>query len=149
MTIEWSSHVRSHAKRMSILLCAVLLAGTMTACGSADEPQAPTAVTKADLDKSGEFWLSLTPDLKDELIIMGKARLGEQRPDGAAQIAAVPADKLIAEIEKTYTNESKRDETVFFTYAEANDALARAQLNDALGQMDQLCSGMNPPPQCP
>lgn len=149
MTIDWRTRVPRHVKLIPVLLCLALLSGTMAACGGADEPKAPTAVAQADLDKTGDFWLSLTPDLKDELIVMGKARLGQQRPDGAAQIAAVPADRLIAEMEKTFSNESKRDETVFFTYAEANDTLARAQLDDALGQMDQLCNGVNPPPQCP
>lgn len=134
---------------IALLLVAALGLG-VTACGS-DEPKskpAPTTVSSNDLDKAGEFWLSLTPDLKDELVDIGKQRLGEERPDGATGIQALDTDKLVAEIDKQYANQSKRSQAIYAVYALANNTLAKANLDDALDGLNQLCNSEPKPAEC-
>jgi len=138
-------------KAPSVLVIVLLSALALVACGGSDEAAEapkPTSVTAADLDKDGTFWVSLTPDLKDELVDLGKSRLGEDRPDGAPGIKAVPTSDLIAEMEKDYANEAKRSTSIYVTYTAANDKIAQAKLNDALGGLDELCNGPTPPPEC-
>jgi len=135
----------------------VLALGTfgLTACGSSEgeapastTQAAPTAITSADLDKDGSFWLTLTPDLKDELIGIGKGRLGEQRPDGATGIQAVDTSKLVSEVDKQYANQAKRASSIYETYTKANDTFAKAGLDDALDGLNQLCNSEPRPEQC-
>ena len=122
----------------------------LAACGGSEtkEPAKPTSVTETDLEKDGTFWRTLTPDLKDELVEFGKSRLGEQRPDGATGIKAMPTDKLVAEVEKNYANASKRRSTIISIYTGANDKLAGANFDDAINQLDQLCNTEPRPPEC-
>jgi hypothetical protein len=138
--------------RIATLVVLAGLLALLTGCGgndgSAGTTNAPTAVTAADLDRDGTYWLTLTPDLKDELVSLGKTRLSAERPDGAAGIRAIPTDDLVAEIEKQYTNVSKRSATIYTTYVGANDTLAKAGLDDALNRLGQLCDSTPRPPQC-
>lgn len=129
----------------SLLLGLLLL--SIAGCGGSGQ-DTPTSVSADDLGKTGEFWLKLTPDLKDELVNHGKEKLGEVRPDGATAILAVNTEELVNEIDKQYANKSKSADTVYDTYIGANDALAQADLNGALDQLDQLCDGVPAPPQC-
>jgi len=104
-------------------------------CGDGD---APTNVSAADLEsQSGEFWISLTPDLKEKLVEAGKDRLGSERPDGSSQIHALSNDDLIAEIDQEYENESKRDSTIYDTYVGANDELFREQFEGLVPQLQE------------
>lgn len=140
-------------KTVAVALAALLSIFAVAGCGGSDDEKAaakpkPTAVALADLDKDGNFWLALTPDLKDELVELGKSRLGEQRPGGATGIRAVPTADLVAEIEKQYANQSKRSATIYATYTGANDKIAGARLDDALSGLEQLCSEEPPPPEC-
>jgi hypothetical protein len=136
---------------LPLVLALVALLGVVAlgGCGGgSDGAETPTAVTADDLEKDGAFWLSLTPDLKDDLVEAGKERLAEERPDGAAQIRRYATADLVAEIEKQYANESKRSQDIFGVYRQANDTLAMGGLNDALGGLDELCSGSDAPAEC-
>jgi hypothetical protein len=108
----------------------------VAACGGDDAPAKPTSVTAADLDKDGTFWRSLTPDLQDELVEAGKTKLGEARPDGATVIASYDTDELVSEIDKQYTNTSKRSASIYDTYVTANDTIARENLNEVMPQLE-------------
>lgn len=123
---------------VTIWLCLARTAAAI-GCGGDDESSAadkPTSVVAADLDKSGEFWLTLTPDLKDELVDYGKDRLGEERPDGASSIRAVDGDELVSEMDKRYSNEAKRESTIYETYRGANDEIAQDTLDELLPQLE-------------
>ena len=125
--------------KLRLVLCACLvIAGTAApaACGGDDEPAAPTTVSPADLEKDGEFWASLSPDLKDELIEIAQDRLGEERPDGASEIDALAAAELTGEMEKQYANESKRDQEIYAVYRQANDLIARRRLEELIPQIE-------------
>lgn len=120
------------ALRLSLVVLSCL---AFAGCGgdsdnnAAAVAQTPTAVTAEDLQKTGEFWIELTPDLKDELVNAGKDQLGIERPDGATEIKAVDDDALIEEINKQYTNAAKRPASIYRTYVAANDALAMERFN--------------------
>jgi hypothetical protein len=124
--------------RAPIAMVSTVLALLFGACGANEpaKPKAPTAVTAADLDKDGTFWVRLTPDLKDELVNEGKVRLGKLRPDGASGIQAMDDDELIAEIDKTYSNTGNRSEQIYYAYMGANDAMAKAQFDVAMGEIE-------------
>lgn len=141
---------RPRMQRPTMAMLILIGALSLVACGGAEkeQPAKPTSVVAGDLDKDGNFWLTLTPDLKDELVELGKSRLGEQRPDGATGIRAMSADKLVVEVEKEYANASKRSSTIFSTYTGANDKLAAANFDDAINQLDQLCNSEPRPPEC-
>jgi len=141
--------------RITLAVAAVLAIFVLAACGSsssdkrtATAPPTPTAVAADDLQKDGQFWVSLTEDLKDELVGLGKEQLGEDRPDGATGIQAVDTAKLVAEIDKQYSNTAKRATTIYSTYTGANDTLAKGDLDNALDGLDQLCNSEPKPPQC-
>lgn len=122
---------------LTIVMC--LTAGSLSSCGGddgGDAPEKPTTVTAADLDKDGHFWVQLTPDLKDELVDAGKTKLGEQRPDGASNIRAIDSDELVTEIDKQYSNESKREATIYETYVGANDKIARETFEGLVPQLE-------------
>lgn len=124
------------AARIAVLaLCLALGAGVIVGCGGGGEPEKPTVVTSADLNKDGHFWKLLTPDLKDDMVRAGKDKLGEERPDGAVEIAAVDADELITEIDKQYANASKLKVSIYQVYSLANDLIAQARLNELLPQL--------------
>ena len=124
--------------RVTIWVGLSLLTVAIVGCGD-DEPSAaerPASVVAADLDKNGGFWLTLTPDLKDELVDHGKDRLGEERPDGASYIRAVDGDELVAEMDKQYSNQAKRESTIYEIYRGANDKLAQDTLDELLPQLE-------------
>lgn len=124
--------------RACVFVCvAIAVAAGAAGCGGNDEPEKPTAVAAEDLQKDGEFWRSLTPDLKDKLVELGQQRLGEQRPDGASEIDALDTAELVTEIDKQYSNESKRTQTIFETYTAANDTIARRQFEQLTPELEQ------------
>ena len=138
---------------MKRLLFAAVCAAALflVACGGdSDEQEAapPTSVTAADLTKTGEFWNTLTPDLKDELVGLAKDQEASESPDRANEIQARDTDQYVAEIDKQYTNAAKRAETVEATYAAVVKALAMETLSGALNQLDQLCDSEPRPPEC-
>lgn len=146
----WNEIVR---RAVIALLVGVFSLGALTACGgdagaTKAAAETPTTVSADDLDREGEFWRSLTPDLKDVLVDLGKDRLAEERPDGAAQIQALSTGELVAEIDKQYTNQGKRDQSIYVTYTGANNRIAMGTFRDAMGKMDSLCSGPDAPPEC-
>lgn len=110
------------------LVVALVLLAVCAGCGGSE---APTSVAADDLSQTGDFWNSLTPDLKVELVEFGKDRLGGERPDGASVIAAVSNDDLVDQIDTQYTNEAKQSTSIYDTYVGANDQLAGESL-DAL-----------------
>jgi hypothetical protein len=111
----------------------VVLLAVLAGCGGGSSK--PTSVSQADLQKDGPFWKSLTPDLRDELVDMGKNKLGQERPDGATQITAVDNTKLIAEMDKQYANSSKQSQTIYDTYVGANDKIAHDTFNQLAPQL--------------
>jgi hypothetical protein len=112
-----------------------IVVASISGCGGSGPP---TDVSAADLEgQSGEFWISLTPDLKEELVEAGKNRLGSERPDGSSQIHAAPNDDLIAEIDQEYENESKRDSTIYDIYVGANDELARETFEGLIRELQE------------
>lgn len=141
---------RGGLRAATLVLACLLCLSSLAACGSdeSEAPAKPTSVTSADLSKDGTFWKTLTPDLKDQLVAMGKDRLAEERPGVAARLRAVPTDKLLTEIEKRYSNQSAQQLKVYKTYVAANDTLALAGFNDAMGQMESLCDSEPRPAQC-
>jgi hypothetical protein len=136
------------------VLIGVLPMGVLAACGGdgdggGDEAgKAPTTVRAEDLERDGAFWRSLTPDLKDSLIGLGKDQLAEERPDGASGIRAYKTAELVAEVEKQYTNVAKQDRSIYETYRLANDQLARQALDGILNEMDELCQREDAPAEC-
>ena len=126
-----------------VVLCFAFGALLLAGCGGEDKaaapaaPEKPTVVTEADLNKKGDFWVRLTPDLKDELIDAGKQKLGGDRPDGASNITAIDGDKLVEEMDKQYSNVSKRTSTIYSTYVVANDAIALDTFNELVPQLEE------------
>jgi hypothetical protein len=118
-----------------------LTAFVVGACGGGD-PEPPTSVTTEDLARSGEFWNSLTPDLKDELIDMAKEEAAAAHPPGAFGIRATDTGTLVREVDKEYANEAKQEVSIYDTYNGASAGLARERFDDAMNQIDQL--GVNP-----
>lgn len=108
--------MRLVASLAALGLAVLLVAG----CGGGS---APTSVSSTDLSETGDFWNSLTADLKVELVELGKNQLGEERPDGASVISAVSNDELVEEIDTQYSNEAKRSTSIYDTYVGANDQL--------------------------
>jgi hypothetical protein len=110
-----------------------------TGCGGEDQgaerPAPPSSVTTADLQRDGNFWNSLTPDLKDDLVDFGKDRLAEERGSSVRQY---DNDELVAEIDREYTNQAKVSADIYGTYVGANNALASETLDDAVTELDQL-----------
>jgi hypothetical protein len=100
-----------------------------TGCGGEDQgaerPAPPSSVTTADLQRDGNFWNSLTPDLKDDLVDFGKDRLAEERGSSVRQY---DNDELVAEIDREYTNQAKVSADIYGTYVGANNALASETL---------------------
>lgn len=121
---------RSRLGLASALAAAVL---ALAACGGDDKP---TSVSAADLDKTGELWVVLTPDLKRELIDDAKVRLGEERPDGADEIRAIREQELIDRIDDEYANETNRRQTIYETYTFATEDAARENFNEIAPQLD-------------
>jgi len=125
--------------RWTLWLCLLVVCAATQGCGGEEsEPAAvkkPTSVVAADLDKNGDYWNTLTPDLKDELVTQGQSRLGDERPDGADDIRAIDTDELVAEIDKQYSNEAKRRASIYETYTGANDQLARERLEELIPQL--------------
>jgi hypothetical protein len=119
---------------VTVVALAALLVG---ACGGGD-PEPPTSVTTADLESGGEFWNSLTPDLKDELIDMAKEEAAAAHPPGAFGIRATNTETLVREVDKEYANEAKQDVSIYDTYNGASAGLARERFDDAMNQIDQL-----------
>lgn len=121
-----------------VVVCCLLALGAtpLVACGSDDSDEKPTAVNEADLNKDGEFWNSLTPDLKDQLVEAGQDRLGKERPDGASEIDAIATAQVVQELDKQYTNEAKRSQTIYDTYVSANDTIAREQFEELAPELE-------------
>lgn len=117
----------------------VLLAGAGVVLAvtqqDASEDAPPARVTAADLAKDGRFWNSLTPDLKDDLVAFGKDRLAEER---GPSVKTMDNGELIAEIDREYTNRAKQAQDIYGTYVRANNSLAEANLDDAVGELDAL-----------
>ena len=113
-------------------LCLLILVavGATFGCGGDDDSSKPTEVSESDLQKDGDFWRSLTPDLKDQLVEFGQQRLGQERPDGATEIDAIETSPLVTEVDKQYSNEGKRSQTIYETYVMANDTIARQQFEE-------------------
>jgi hypothetical protein len=128
---------RGRGALVGAALCLVLISavGVTLGCGD-DEPEKPTSVSEADLQKDGEFWRSLTPDLKDQLVEAGQQRLGQERPDGATEIDAIETSELVTEIDKQYSNEGKRSQTIYETYVMANDTIAREQFEELAPELE-------------
>lgn len=119
------------------VLVAIMFAFLLAGCGGEGGGEKPTSVAPADLEKTGELWNDLTPDLKEELVESGKDKLGEERPDGASLIGAVDNDKLVSEIDQEYANEAKRSETIYETYKGANDEIAGETLDELLPKLEE------------
>lgn len=124
-------------KRLAVIAAAVVASG----CGGSDEPEAPKQVTAKDLNKNGEFWRTLTPDLKDELADLCKRDLGEQRaemsgePTVANRIQAMPTAAVVSYVDKQYTNESKLQSKIKINCHGALDAQIKQQFDEAIGQL--------------
>jgi hypothetical protein len=117
--------------------CSLVLGATVPlGCGGDDSEDKPTEVGEADLQKDGEFWNSLTPDLKDQLVEAGQDRLGKERPDGASEIDAIDTAQVVQEIDKQYTNEGKRGQKIYDTYVSANDTIARQQFEEVAPELE-------------
>ena len=119
-----------------LLACSLFVCGALISCGSGGSEK-PTKVEESDLNEQGDFWTSLTADLKDELVELGQARLGTERPDGASEIDAIDTARVVAEIDKQYSNEAKRSQTIYETYRQANDTIARSQLEELIPELEQ------------
>jgi hypothetical protein len=137
-----TSSTAGRSPRLLIVLAALIalaVVGGVLALtiGGEDGDENPTSVTEADLDKDGAFWNRLTPDLKEQLINMGKAKLGVERPDATSLLAAVDNEKLIGEVDQEYANEAKRLESIYATYVKANDELAREDFQELLPQLEE------------
>lgn len=131
----------------------VLSVGALAACGTSDDGEqakveVPTTVRAEDLARDGTLWRSLTPDLKDTLIGLGKDRLAAERPDGASGIRAYDTAKLVVEVDKQYTNESKRSRSIYETFRSASDRMAHEELDDIFNQMGELCAREDAPEEC-
>jgi hypothetical protein len=124
-------------RRSASLLVVVVaaLGGLATPGCGGDDNETPPAVTDSDLQRDGEFWTSLTPDLKDELVEIGKDRLARERGN---VVLGADTGELVAEIDKEYANQSKRSTSIFDTYVVANNKLAGEELDRALDQMETL-----------
>lgn len=138
-----------HSLRVGLIVGLLLLVG----CGDEETTATPTqtvptSVSANDLERDGEFWRSLTPDLKEDLVNLAKDRRAEQRPEVANSTRASDNDELVAEIDQEYTNASKRGSEVFTVYGGVVSEQARETLDDAVNQLDQLCSGEAAPPEC-
>jgi hypothetical protein len=120
---------------------AVASAVVVVGCGGSDEPNAPSQVTAKDLDKNGEFWNSLTPDLKDELAELCKRDLGDQRaemsgePTVANRIQAIPTTEVVSYVDKQYTNDSKIQSKIKINCHGALDVQIQQQFDEAIGQL--------------
>ena len=123
---------------LAVLALSLALVGVVVSGGGGSTSRAPTTVAADDLDRDGTFWLSLTPDLRDELVEKAKERFADAHPDGATKIVAVDTAGLVAEIDKQYANEAKRAQDIYSTYELANRKQALARFNDAMSQLEDL-----------
>ena len=117
---------------LAILLIALLL--LLADCGSSGS--APTAVGGDDLHQNGDFWNELTPDLKIELVEFAKSKLAGERPEGASEIEADRNQPLIAEIDRQFTNQTKREATIYDTYVQSGDHLAEEKFRELVPQLE-------------
>lgn len=139
----------------TVTLVAVVLLGLLTGCGSESSgttksatATVPTTVSPADLERSGEFWMTLSPDLRDDLVEAAKERRAEELPDAAASLRAADRASLVSEIEKHFSNAGNREDAIYSAYLEATQRLAMDSLNQALDGMERLCEGDPRPAQC-
>jgi hypothetical protein len=123
--------------------CALTIAALAAGCGGSDEPAAPTSISEADLQKTGEFWNSLTPDLKDELADACKERVGGQRADSsgdpsvANRIQSIPTAEVVSYVDKQYANQSKLGSEISINCGGAIDENIQQSLDEALGELGQ------------
>lgn len=133
---------RSPRRRTAVLIAlgvVILLAGAGVVLAvtqqGASEDAPPARVTAADLAKDGRFWISLTPDLKDDLVDFAKSRLAEQR---GPEVQLMDNGELVAGIDREFTNPAKQAQDIYGIYVGANNALAQEDLDGALTELDAL-----------
>ena len=138
-TVELTSLVTRHPKPLSLIKILFLLAlagAVLLGCGGSTKP---TKVTAADLNRDGDFWKSLSPDLKDELMDLARRRLDREAPAPSANdygstnragqvLRAIERETFTAEVDKQYTNEAKRRNTIFETWRQVASELVSRRL---------------------
>lgn len=114
----------------------------LAGCGDDEEPAKPTKVTVADLRQDGEFWQSLTPDLKDELASLCKRQVGDRRaessgePTVANRIESIPTAEVVTYVDKQYSNAAKMKSLISINCGGAIDEAIHREFNEAVGQLE-------------
>jgi hypothetical protein len=100
-----------------------------------------TSVAPSDLNRNGNFWRSLTGDLKLTLTEDCKQRLARQRPEAASLIEAESTEPLIRRIDLQFENTAKRTHAIYETCADANDELAGEKLKSLAPALEAQSEG--------